>query len=257
VPQITVATLNLRNRQDRWLKRRELIVAQLLQAAPDLISFQEVYRPIGQANWIKNQMNSRLASAGLEPKYRLVQKRRHHLWKGYLEGIAILSRQPILSHDAIALGYQGRVALRVNIELPTRETLDFVAVHLHPRARDQEARVEQVMKLAGWLNQQNPVPLRIIGGDFNEIPQGPAIKQMKQGYRSAFEECWGHEPLATFPTALVKSEDDLAGCLDYIFLSPAVEKVLDVRIFCKKPAADDPTLYPSDHVGLLVTLETG
>jgi hypothetical protein len=80
---------------------------------------------------------------------------------------------------------------------------------------------------------------------------------MKQGYRSAFAEKWGHEPAATFPTALVQRDDDWAGCLDYIFISPAVERVDSVKIFCKKSAVDDPTLYPSDHVGLLVTLETG
>jgi endonuclease/exonuclease/phosphatase family metal-dependent hydrolase len=257
VPQLRVATLNLRNRQDRWLKRRELVVAELVDAAPDLISLQEVYRPIGQASWLRNQINSRLATGKDGRSYSLVQKRRSHYWKGYFDGIAILSRLPILSHDAISLGYGGRVALRANIELPTRETLDFVAVHLHPRYRDQEARVEQVMKLTGWLNEQNPVPRRIIAGDFNEIPDGPAIKQMKQGYRSAFAEKWGHEPAATFPTALVQRDDDWAGCLDYIFISPAVERVDSVKIFCKKSAVDDPTLYPSDHVGLLVTLETG
>jgi endonuclease/exonuclease/phosphatase family metal-dependent hydrolase len=239
------------------LKRRELVVAQLLDAAPDLISLQEVYRPIGQAAWRKNQINGRLGTTAAGRPYQIVQKRRHHYWKGYFDGLAILSRLPILSHDAISLGYQGRVALRANIELPTRETLDFVAVHLHHRARDREARVEQVMRLTGWLNEQNPVPLRIIAGDFNEVPQGAAVQQMKQGYRSTFEELWGHEPAATFPTALAEREDDWAGCLDYIFISPAVEKVLKVQIFCKKPAADDPNLYPSDHVGLLVTLETG
>lgn len=240
------------------MKRRELVVAQMVDAAPDLISLQEVYRPIRQANWLKNQINSRLASRGDKDRpYRLVQKRKHHYWQGYFEGIAILSRLPILSHDAISLGYQGRVALRANIELPTRETLDFVAIHLHHKARDREARVEQVMKLTGWLNEQNPVPKRIIAGDFNEVPEGPAIHQMKQGYRSTFAELWGHEPVATFPTALVKQADDWAGCLDYIFISPAVDKVLKVQIFCNKSAADDPTLYPSDHIGLLVTLETG
>ena len=258
MPQISVATLNLRNRQDRWLKRRELVVAELVDAAPDLISLQEVYRPIGQANWLKNQINGRLRSGGDSQRpYSIVQKRRQHYWKGYFDGVAILSRLPILSHDAISMGYGGRVALRANIELPTRETLDFVAVHLHPRYRDHEARAEQVMKLTGWLNEQNPVPRRIIAGDFNEIPGGAAIQHMKQGYRSTFAELWGHEPVATFPTALVARDDDWAGCLDYIFISPAVKKVLTVQIFCNKSAVDDPTLYPSDHVGLLVTLETG
>ena len=46
---IKVATLNLQNRQNRWLDRRELIVAELLETQPDLLSLQEVYRPIGQA----------------------------------------------------------------------------------------------------------------------------------------------------------------------------------------------------------------
>jgi endonuclease/exonuclease/phosphatase family metal-dependent hydrolase len=256
MPQITVATLNLRNRQDRWLKRRELVVAQLLDAAPDLIGLQEVYRPIGQANWLRNQINSRMASTGGRP-YRLIQKRRHHPWKGYFDGIGILSRLPILSHDAISLGYEGRVALRANIELATRETLDFVTLHLHHRSRDHEARAEQVMKLTGWLKEHNPVRLQVIAGDFNEVPDRPAIQLMKQGYRSTFDEAWGHEPLATFPTALVPRQDDWAGCIDYIFISPTVKNVKDVRIFCNKPSPNDPTLYPSDHIGLLATLETG
>ena len=35
--EITVATINLRNRADRWRQRRHLLVAQLVDAAPDLI----------------------------------------------------------------------------------------------------------------------------------------------------------------------------------------------------------------------------
>jgi len=256
MPEVVVATLNLRNRQDRWLARRHLIVAELLDTQPDLLSLQEIYRPIGQARWLRNQVNSRISGSSSTP-YRLIQKRRQHPIRGYFEGIGILSKLPVLSSDTLNLGYGGRIALRINVELPTRETLDFVAIHLHQPADDREARLEQAMQLSGWLNDYSPVPLQVIAGDFNEIPSGLAIQHMKQLYRSVFVESQGYDPIATYPTALTSRTDGWSGCLDYIFISGAVGEVRDARIFCKKASADDPTLYPSDHVGLLTELEVG
>lgn len=252
--QLTVATINLRNRSDRWLQRRHVLVAQLLDAAPDLISLQEISFPIGQGRWLLNQINTRLTGSAWRP-YRLVQKRKQHWPQGYFEGIGILSKLPILYKDAISLGYGGRVALRANVELPTGQPLDFVAIHLHHVKYDREAREEQVMKLLGWLNHRRRVPLQIMAGDFNEVPAGPAVRYMKQAYRSAYEEVHGREPLATFPTALIQPLIDWAGCLDYIFLSPAVKRVLSAALFCNKPARDDDTLYPSDHVGIIAAIE--
>lgn len=247
--QISVATLNLRNRQNRWLQRRELIVSELIDTRPDLVSLQEIYRPIGQARWLRNQINSRISGSSSRP-YRLIQKRRQHPIRGYFEGIGILSKLPVLSHDHLNLGYGGRPAVRINVELITRETLDFVAVHLHPVAENREARLGQVMQLCGWLNAENSVPLQVIAGDFNEIPTGPAIEYMKQMYLSAFVETQGYDPIATFPTALVSPSVNWSGCLDYIFLSKKINKVVEARLIFRKPSAHDPTLYPSDHVGL-------
>lgn len=251
--EIKVATLNLRSRHDRWLRRRELIVSELLDAQPDLLSVQEIYRPIGQARWLRNQVNVRLSGSTKQP-YRLLQQSLRHLTRGLFEAIGILSRLPVISVDVAHLGYGGRVALRANVELPSRETMDFVAVHLHHVAADKEARAEQILRLSGWLQSHNPVPLQIVAGDFNEIPSGPAILLMKQSFRSVFVETQGYDPLATFPTALVARPDDWSGCLDYIFVSPAISRVTGARIFCRRPARDDPTLYPSDHVGLLATV---
>ncbi|MEW5989070.1 MAG: endonuclease/exonuclease/phosphatase family protein [Chloroflexota bacterium] len=248
----TVVTLNLRNQADRWLERRDLVVQQLLETQPDLISLQEISFPIGQGRWLAHQLNLRLSGSMRRP-YRLAQQRKRHLTKGYFEGIGILSKLPIVSHDALSLGYGGRVALRVNVELPSRQTVDFVAVHLHHVTEDRQARHEQVMKLLGWLNAGGRAPLQIIAGDFNETPGGPAVQQMKQAYRSALAEANGRDPLATFPTALVARPDGWAGCLDYIFVSGPVH-VLSARLCCHRPAAHDDTLYPSDHVGLLAAL---
>ena len=46
------------------------------------------------------------------------------------------------------------------------------------------------------------------------------------------------------------------GCLDYIWVRGAV-RVVDCRLAWDRPAVDDPTLYPSDHLGLAAHLEIG
>jgi endonuclease/exonuclease/phosphatase family metal-dependent hydrolase len=252
VTRITVATINLRNRADRWRQRRHLLIAQLLDNTPDVISLQEISFAIGQGRWLRNQINARLP-AGKRP-YVLMQKRKHH-WRYRGEGVGILSNLPIVYSDYVNLNYNGRVALRANIELPTGQTFDFVSTHFHHVAYDQEARQEQALRLVSWLRDVRPTPIQIIAGDFNETPEGPAIRVMKQSFQSVYATRHGRDPYATFPTALSTAVDNWAGCLDYIFASPAIAQVIEAAIFCDKPASDDQTLYPSDHVGLIATIE--
>lgn len=251
---LTVATINVRNNANRWLQRRQLLVAQLVDAAPDLVSLQEIGFPINQGPWLCSQINWRISGSAKRP-YRLIQRRKRHLFNGYFEGIGVLSKLPVVYHDQIALGYGGRLAVRANVQVTPQKIVDFVAVHLHHVSYEREARTEQVMKLVGWLNSHRRIPYQIIAGDFNETPDGPAISYMKQSYRSAYAERHGHEPLATFPTALPGLSNRWAGCLDYTFLSPAVGPVRSAALFCDRPDAEDDTLYPSDHVGLLTTLQ--
>ena len=251
--EVTVATLNLRNKADRWEQRRHPLLAQVAEAAPDLLSLQEIHMPIRQGHWLRKELNRRLSGTTGEP-YRLVQKRKRHLVHGWYEGVGVLSKYPVLYHECLPLGYGGRVALRDHAELPSRQTMDFVAIHLHHVPHDKEAREEQAMKLVGWLQSHRRVPLQVIAGDFNETPDGLAIRYMRHSFRSAYAEVHGRDPLATFPTALYEAEE-AAVCLDYIFVSPAVLNVSAATLFCDQPDSEDDTLYPSDHVGLLATLE--
>lgn len=255
----TAATINLRNRADHWLARRHLLVGQLIDTTPDIIALQEISLTVGQGHWLARQINSRLTGDSRRP-YRLIQARRTSTRHSF-EAVGVLTRLPVIYHDVLSLGYDGRVAVRVNVELPAeaagsrRQSLDFVSVHLHHLPADRDARLEQAMALVGWLNEQRRIPLQVIAGDFNETPDGPAIRFMRQSYRSAYAEAKGSDPLATFPTNLVQPPLPWAGCLDYVFLSPAVYRVTAASIFLDKPALDDETLYPSDHVGVLVGLE--
>lgn len=243
----------MRNRADRWLARRHIMVSQLVDAEPDVISLQEIYFPIRQGQWLRNQINLRVSGSKRGP-YKLIQRRKKHWVNGYYEGVGVLSKLPILFDDYVSLGYGGRIGLRVNVQLPSHQTLDFVSVHLHHVAHDKEARREQVMTLLGWLKSRRHNPLQVIAGDFNELPDGLAIQTMRQSYRSAYADVNGRDPLATFPTALVDRQDGWAGCLDYVFVSSAVHEVETAVIFCDKPSLEDASLYPSDHVGLLAKI---
>ncbi len=251
--RVTVATINLHGRSDRWAERRHLLIGRMVETTPDLIGLQEISMPIRQGKWLCHQINFRLTGSSKKP-YRLVEKRRHHLIKGYSEGVGVLTRLPLLYHDSLNLGFGGRVALRVHVELRSHQTMDFVSTLLHPVPYEKEAREEQGLKLMGWLQSHKHVPIQVIVGSFNEAPGGLAIQYMKQSFRSAYEAYFGREPLATYPTAL-SSSAQMATCLDYILVSPAVQSVAEAQIFCDQPSLEDDTLYPSDHVGLIATLE--
>lgn len=251
--QVTVATINLHGRADRWLARRPLLVAQLLQAQPQLVALQDISLPLGQGGWLCKQLNMRLSGNEKEPYLLLQPHGRFRLRRAAVD-VGVLSRLPVLYHEALSLGDGGRSALRVHVQLPSHKTMDFVSAQLHDVRFEREKRLEQAMKLAGWLHSYKHVPIQVVAGDLNEGPQGLAVGYLKQSFRSAYEVVYGREPLATFPTAL-RADVQEARCLDYILVSAAVQRVRETRIICQEPAPDDATLYPSDHVGLMALLE--
>jgi endonuclease/exonuclease/phosphatase family metal-dependent hydrolase len=251
---VTVATINLHGRKDRWLERRHPLVAQLIEGDADLIALQELNTPSRQAAWLCRQINMRLSGVESGP-YRAIARRSGSLFSGASLGVGVLSRLPVLYHESLKLGNGSRMALRAHVELPSHQTMDFVSTQLHDVPYEREARQEQALRLMGWLHGHKRVPLQIVAGDMQEAPDGLAVAHIKQSFRSAYADVYGREPLATYPTALMAGTADFATCRDYIFMSPAVRRVRAASIFCDVPASEDNTLYPSDHVGLLATVE--
>ena len=69
----------------------------------------------------------------------------------------------------------------------------------------------------------------------------------------------GHEPAYTWPSGLQAEAMDTDGdpeCLDYIWVRGEV-RVVDCRLAWDRPDIADPTLYPTDHLGLSAHLEVG
>ena len=245
--RLRVATLNILNLADRWEERLPLLLADTAALRPDLLGLQEVVYPMQQ---------DRLLSAATPDEYGV-----HRGWAGRPEyGNSLLVRSPLAAAgevDRLDLGHR-RAAHRVLVPLPDGPTLLVAVTHLHHRVPDAVLRDEQAVALVAWLDAAPPASVQVVMGDFNADPAEPAYARMvAAGFRSAYAEANGAEPSVTWPSGLQAPAMDTDGdpaCLDYVWLRGQAS-VLHARLWADRPAADDPTLYPSDHLGIVATVE--
>jgi endonuclease/exonuclease/phosphatase family metal-dependent hydrolase len=253
--RLRIATLNLLYypQGDRWAERRPLVEAELRAIAPDVVAFQEVNRLIDQDHALAAAVPGRRyvvvrASETVRAAYP-----RH--WDGVVSLISAAAGQ-ILDHEVRRLTYL-RVVQAIRLRRPSGATIRWLNTHLHhpDGPPGHVARRNQVRAILAWLQTLSPVDAEILVGDLNATPEEPAIAELRRaGFVSAFEERHGHhEP--TYPSGLVAPSIPLAPamCLDYVWVRGGV-RVLDARLAWAAPAADDPTLFPSDHRGLVADL---
>jgi endonuclease/exonuclease/phosphatase family metal-dependent hydrolase len=260
---IRVATINILNDLSRWSERRTLLAQGLVSLSPDLIALQEVTNPLGTstAHWLAGELGG--YSVHVSPKTGWGRKR---------EGIAVLSRLPVESHEILDLRSQQRTAQLVYFLAGERPVV-LVNGHYHWLPGAHAARVRQVERVLERLKMLDPETAVVACGDFNGTPGSPAIDLMRRSFVSAHETRHGREPDYTCPTALVsrerlrgavtrgllrlftnRAEGSWRGTLDYIFVSPGV-RVVECDVFLDLPSPNDSTLYASDHFGLVATLE--
>lgn len=244
---ISVGTLNLRHNQDRWEERAPLLVEQLVALELDAIGLQEVHVPSDQAAWIVARVNSRISRGG-QP-YSLYQTNKTGLQR-WREGIAIMTRLPIIEKDWLDLRGGSRVAQCVRLGLPFDETLDFSNTHLHHERDADELRKQQALRLRDWVTERTGVA-QVLVGDLNAQPPDEPVRLIAERLRSAYPAVHGREPDRTAPTPLGEGWDRVAGhVIDYIFVNDAVE-VHEARLAFDQADAADPRLYASDHYGLV------
>lgn len=248
--RLHVATLNIRNLADRWFERLPLLLADMATLQPDVIGLQEVVYVMQQ---------DRVIGAAGEGHYSAERG-----WAGRPEyGNSLLGREPLAFRDVerLELGLN-RSALRGTTDLPGGTRVLITVTHLHHLVPDAKERDDQVVALLAWLDAApaGASDARIVMGDFNANPSEPAYARMlAAGFRSAFREANGAEPAVTWPSGLQAPAMDTDGdpaCLDYLWIDGDV-RVVDARLVFDRPAPDDPTLYPSDHLGLAAHLEFG
>ena len=167
---------------------------------------------------------------------------------------------------------QGRVGQYVQVEVDGQR-LVFCNGHYYWYPGPSPQRVKQVQLLLDWLGKL-PQGMPIVAvGDFNGMPETPAIALMRERFTSAYAAYHGHEPEYTCPTPLKKRRSlqrrlgkylvnvwihrnlrPWRGTLDYVFINQHL-RVQDCQLILTEPAPNDPTLYPSDHFGIAAELE--
>jgi len=244
---LRVATLNIRNLADRWEERLPLLLADMAALQPDVLGLQEVVYPLQQ---------DRLIGAAGEGRYES-----HRAWAGRPEyGNAMLVREslPVGDVERLDLGLN-RSALRLVLTSPSA-TMLVAVTHLHHLPADEATRDEQARALLDWLDAGPAADGQVVVGDFNAEPDEPAAERIRsRGYRSAYAEATGADPAVTWPSGLQApgmDTDGSPGCLDYIWIRGGI-RVRTARLAFDRPAVGDPTLYPSDHLGLVADLEIG
>jgi endonuclease/exonuclease/phosphatase family metal-dependent hydrolase len=248
VDRVHVATLNIRNLADRWDERLPLLLADMAALQPDLIGLQEVVYPMQQ---------DRLLGASGEGRYEAVRG-----WAGRPEyGNSLLVKLPLATADYERLDLGAtRSAHRVRLALPGGGRLLYVVTHLHHIPADEDVRTAEVAALLGWLENAPEHDALIVVGDFNAEPVEPAYAAMvAAGFTSAYAAANGAEPDVTWPSGLQApgmDTDGDPGCLDYIWVRGAIV-VEDAHVFADRPAVGDPTLYPSDHIGIAAHVRIG
>jgi endonuclease/exonuclease/phosphatase family metal-dependent hydrolase len=246
--RVKVATLNLFNRMGEWDRRLPLVIKQLSELAPDVIGLQEVDLGIDQGMQISREVNKQLAG---RPHYRI----KHAASPGQraaVFGIGTLAKIECVQHEILDLMTFERMAQRMVYQVEGQQ-FALVNTHLHHPLEAAAERVQQAEYLLAWLDRYGPMPT-VLSGDFNSYEGEPTVALLKSRFRSAHETIHGREPEKTWPTPVNTWDNSPPGTLDYIYVSPEFQ-VIDAGLAFHAPSAEDPHLFPSDHLGLFTMLE--
>jgi len=268
----SLVTINILNDLSRWRQRRELLVEQLDELQPDLIALQEVSlkKEKSNAHWLAEELNRGNDESKIPPyEVQLCPKTGPYERK---EGLAVLSRLYVSRYERLDLLTQNRVAQLIEFRVDG-EVVMFVNTHLYWQPGESLERQQQIELLLDWLDTQPAEIPVIVCGDFNSLPDTPAIKRMRRYFDSAHNNVHGCEPEYTCPTPMPVSPSvklrstvtylmghrprpnpEWRGTLDYIFVDPRLQ-MQDCRVVLDRPAEDNSQIYPSDHFGLYATVK--
>ncbi len=248
---VTVATLNLFHNIGRWDERLPLLLDQLTALRPDLIGFQEVNLATDQGMLLCRLANERLTDS---PDYQIFHVTRPGR-SAHAQAQAVMSRLPVEAHEGLDYLLHEGVAQRLRLRLEGGAALDFYNTHLHFPPSATEERLGQAKRLLAWTDTWDGAAATVVVGDFNAYSGEPTVALMKSRFASAHETAHGREPEKTWPTPVNTWDPSPPGCLDYVFVSGA--RVVEARLAFDIPHPEDDTLFPSDHLGVMATLDVG
>lgn len=237
-----VATLNLKRNETRWRERRHLIVDQLAALKPDILTLNEV--PPNTARLLQRR--------GQSFRYALTQHSRHNT-EPVTEAEAILARGRVVSRAHRFFSTPDTVFVTARIEIAAR-LLDIYVTHLYSYRYEDSVRAQQIRELLAWIDERDSALPAIVCGDFNAGLDHASIQLMTRRFRPTQSAATAFTPLREHdgePTHIAWERFDR--CIDFIWVSQDI-RVLKSGLCFNRPAQNDPTLWPSDHVGVFAEL---
>jgi endonuclease/exonuclease/phosphatase family metal-dependent hydrolase len=243
----------------------ELVAAALRELQPDVVGLQEVREVPGQ---LANQAESLAAAAGYHHAYVPAMP-----FAGGHEGLAILSREPILEHVAFGLPHaeptERRILLSARVSFAAAP-LWIHTTHLNYRLAHGKQREDQVQAIDAIVAARVGDRPSVLMGDFNARPEADEIRWLRglctlSDRRTCYQDAWARlhpeERGWTWASAnpytkpLAFLEPDRR--IDYIFVTPMRRDgratIQSCRIVMDQPAADG--VLASDHFGLLADIQ--
>lgn len=237
---ISVVTYNVFNDSVSFEPRYPLIVEALRETKADIVALQEVPP--------RQEVTRRLASTLGYPDWAEVVFVRPD--DGWTEGLAVLSRFPVLEQEDIDLRPGIPNCLRARIDAPGGP-VDVFNAHFHHR--DTALRANELRIVLDEV-ARGDVPV-VLCGDFNALPGEVASLDGFATLRSAYELVKGSHPENTYPTPYRK-DTNRYGPIDYILVRPDQFSAMEARLVGEAPSKEDETLWPSDHFGVFARLVT-
>lgn len=262
---VKVVTLNLWGEQPPLDRRMHLAIEGLRQLAPDFVGLQEVRQVAGS---VPNQAETLARALDMQVYFEPATP-----WGGGEEGVAVLSKHPIVARRVHELPHaiptERRLLVGVVADTPAGP-IDVFTTHLNYRLADGGKREDQCVAIDALIAGYASEMPRILCGDFNATPDADEIRFLRglhtsAGKRTFWQDAWerrhGRADGFTWARAnpytarLRWLERDRR--LDYIFVSPMKRDgrgvVHDCRIVLDRAAHDG--AYPSDHFALFAEVQ--
>lgn len=255
-------TLNLWGAEEPLARRMEVVVEGLRSLAPDVVALQEVREIPGT---LPNQAETLAAATGMHVVFAPAMP-----FGGGHEGLAVLSREPILEHAASELPHADANERRILLSARLSTGSWVHTTHLNYRLSHGKQREEQVQAIDTLVSAHPAESPSIIMGDFNARPESDEMRWMRGlttlggrrvHYQDAWERLFPAQPGLTWACSnpytdrLSFLEPDRR--IDYIYITPLRRdgrgRVHNCRIVFTEPAPDG--VFASDHFGLLAEIQ--
>jgi endonuclease/exonuclease/phosphatase family metal-dependent hydrolase len=256
--RLKVMTLNLRNKENEWERRFEMIADEIDRLDPDLIGLQEVEIAKDQSD----RLNDLLEKRG-HGRYAVYDKRK----SGFLglfngEGISVMSRWPIVEKTHEDTG-EMRVSIVARVKHPSGGFIDMTNTHLDYRggAEGDANRSDQARQTVDLVKRTDDCWPTFLTGDMNTTEPSAALERFTgAGFVDSFKAVHGANTArlgATNPIRLREGAgQNPTRRIDYVYGRSAGGRTVRPvdSIVCLKNH-DAKGFYPSDHLAVMTTFE--